>query len=98
VRLEGLRQFKNPKTSAGIEQATSRLVAYCVKQLRYRVPRRILVRKLYMHIIKCELFPFVMEFLALMISLHLKHNLPLLIITKQLRRDEDYFAILGNRP
>jgi hypothetical protein len=38
VRLEGLGQLKNPMTSSGIEPAASRLVAYCLNQLRYRVP------------------------------------------------------------
>jgi hypothetical protein len=38
VRLEGLRQLKNPMTSSGIETATFRLVAYCLNRLRYRVP------------------------------------------------------------
>jgi hypothetical protein len=39
VRLEGLGQLKNPMTSSGIEPATFRLVAYCLNQLRYCVPR-----------------------------------------------------------
>jgi hypothetical protein len=37
VRLEGLRQLKNPMTSSGIEPATFLLVAQCINQLRYRV-------------------------------------------------------------
>jgi hypothetical protein len=39
VRLEELRQLKNPMTSSGIEPATFRLVAKCLNQLRYRVPQ-----------------------------------------------------------
>jgi hypothetical protein len=39
VRLQGLGQLKNPMTSSEIEHATFRLVAQCLKQLRYRVPR-----------------------------------------------------------
>jgi hypothetical protein len=39
VRLEGLGQLKNQMTSSGLEPATYRLVAQCVNQLRYRVPR-----------------------------------------------------------
>jgi hypothetical protein len=35
VRLEGLGQMKSPVTSSGIESATFRLVAQC---LRYGVP------------------------------------------------------------
>jgi hypothetical protein len=38
MRLEGLGQLKNPVISLGIEPATFRLVAYCLNQLRYRVP------------------------------------------------------------
>jgi hypothetical protein len=38
VRLEVLGQLKNPITSSGIELETFRLVAQCLKQLRYRVP------------------------------------------------------------
>jgi hypothetical protein len=38
VRLEGLGQLKNPVTSPGIEPATLCLVAWCLNQLRYRVP------------------------------------------------------------
>jgi hypothetical protein len=36
VRLEGLGQLK--KSNDGIEPATFRLVAWCLNQLRYRVP------------------------------------------------------------
>jgi len=39
VRPEGLWQWKVPMTS-GTEPATYRLVAQCLHQLRYRVPRR----------------------------------------------------------
>jgi hypothetical protein len=38
VQLEGLGKMKNPVTSSGTESATFRLVAYCLKQLRYRLP------------------------------------------------------------
>jgi hypothetical protein len=41
VRLEGLGQLKNPMNSSEIEPATFRLVALCLNQLRYRVPRRL---------------------------------------------------------
>jgi hypothetical protein len=41
MRLEELGQLKNPVTSSGIEPATFRLVAYCLNQLRYRLPLRI---------------------------------------------------------
>jgi hypothetical protein len=37
MRLEGLDQLKNQITSSGIEPATFRLVAQCLKQLRYCV-------------------------------------------------------------
>jgi hypothetical protein len=39
VRLEGLGQLKYPVTSPGTETATFQLVAQCLNQLRYRVPR-----------------------------------------------------------
>jgi hypothetical protein len=44
VRLEGLDQLKNPIAPSGIEPATFRLVAYCINQLRYRVPPKKLRR------------------------------------------------------
>jgi hypothetical protein len=43
VRLEGLGQLKNTMTSSGIVPATFRLVAYCLNQLYYHVPQRIVV-------------------------------------------------------
>jgi hypothetical protein len=36
--MEGLGKLKNAMTSSEIEPATSRLVAQCLNQLRYRVP------------------------------------------------------------
>jgi hypothetical protein len=39
VRLEGLGKLENPVTSLRIEPATFRLVAECLNQLRYRLPR-----------------------------------------------------------
>jgi hypothetical protein len=39
VRLEGFGRLKNPMTSSGIEALTFRLVAQCLKQLRYRMPQ-----------------------------------------------------------
>jgi hypothetical protein len=41
VRLEGLAQLKNPMTSSGFDPAAIRLVAKCLKPLRYRVARTI---------------------------------------------------------
>jgi hypothetical protein len=41
MRLEGLGQSKNPVASLGLEPVIFRLVAYCLNQLRYRVPIRI---------------------------------------------------------
>ena len=38
VRPEGLYQWKIPMTPSGMEPATFRLVAQCLKQMRYRVP------------------------------------------------------------
>jgi hypothetical protein len=38
VRLEELHQLKHLMTSSGIEPAIFRLVAYCLNQVRYRVP------------------------------------------------------------
>jgi hypothetical protein len=38
VQLEGLGQLKNPVILSEIEPATFRLVAWCLNQLRYRVP------------------------------------------------------------
>jgi hypothetical protein len=40
VRLEGLGKLKK-STSSGLESATFRLIAWCLNQLRYRVPHRI---------------------------------------------------------
>jgi hypothetical protein len=39
VWLERLDQLKNPMNSLGIELETVRLVAQCLDELRYRVPR-----------------------------------------------------------
>jgi hypothetical protein len=39
VRLEGLGKLKNPMTTWGREPETFRLVAQCLNQLRYRLPR-----------------------------------------------------------
>jgi hypothetical protein len=44
MRLEELDQLKNRITSSEIEPATFRLVALCLNQLRYRVPRTFYVR------------------------------------------------------
>lgn len=38
MRLEGFGQPKNPMASSGLAPTTSRLVAYCLHQLSYRVP------------------------------------------------------------
>jgi hypothetical protein len=38
VRLEGLGKLKKKKPSSGLHPATCRLVAWCLNQLRYRVP------------------------------------------------------------
>jgi hypothetical protein len=40
VRLEVLDQLKK-STSSGLDPDTFRLVAYCINQLLYRVPRAI---------------------------------------------------------
>jgi hypothetical protein len=39
VRLVGLGEQKNLMTSSGIEPVTFRLAAWCLNQLRYRVPQ-----------------------------------------------------------
>jgi hypothetical protein len=44
VWLEGLGQLKTPMTSTGIEPTTFRLLLYCLKQIRYRVPPEELVQ------------------------------------------------------
>jgi hypothetical protein len=38
VRLEELGQLKNPMTSSILKPSTFRLVAWCLNQLRYRMP------------------------------------------------------------
>jgi hypothetical protein len=42
VRLEGLSRMKNPVTLSGIEPATFRLAAQCLKQLRCPIAALIL--------------------------------------------------------
>jgi hypothetical protein len=39
MQLQGLVQLKNSPTP-GIEPSTFQLVAYCLNQLRYRVPQK----------------------------------------------------------
>jgi hypothetical protein len=46
VLLEGLGQLKNLMNSSGIEPATFRLVAYCLNQLRYRLPHDQLITRI----------------------------------------------------
>jgi hypothetical protein len=43
VRLEGLGQLKNPVASSGFDPATYWLVAFCLNQIRYRVPHELII-------------------------------------------------------
>jgi hypothetical protein len=47
VRLEGLGKFKNPITSSGSEPANFRLIALCLKQLRYLMTTTLIASILY---------------------------------------------------
>jgi hypothetical protein len=48
MQLEELGQLENPAISSGIESATYRLLAWCLNQLRYRVPPNYFVWVWYM--------------------------------------------------
>jgi hypothetical protein len=43
--MDGLGQLKTPMTSSEIEPVAFQLVAWCLNQLRYRVPTFIMVIK-----------------------------------------------------